>query len=199
MALRHARWNSRSCISGKRAPIRSHTCRHVFKGPRRKQPHLSSGGSYARNTYLSRLPSWCLAIRLPPVAAAIDNGRAPTAPNRISRERFPASFSTKKRLCVFDDDTISSSAPGDKLLLCGALKEKTFIDPPSITIGYCRLELTDDGATCDPILRKAAAQDAVQSCCPTFPDAAWPRADPPVFNLTRNGLCGMVALRGTGA
>jgi hypothetical protein len=38
-----------------------------------------------------------------------------------------------------NEQTICSSAAGDRLLIFGALKEKTVIDPPDIRVSYGRL------------------------------------------------------------
>lgn len=35
-------------------------------------------------------------------------------------------------------------------MIFGAVKEKTIIDPPDITVGYCRLEASDTGGSADP-------------------------------------------------
>ncbi|MCK9920064.1 hypothetical protein MXD81_64145, partial [Microbacteriaceae bacterium K1510] len=71
--------------------------------------------------------------------------------------------------------------------VCGALKEKSRIDPPDITIGYSRLEFGDAGATSDPFLRLAHAQFLK----PEFTTVAGISGSP-VFNRTANSLCGMV-------
>jgi hypothetical protein len=56
-----------------------------------------------------------------------------------------------------NEQTICSSAAGDRLLIFGALKEKTVIDPPDIRVSYGRLQASDAGPTSDPFLRKGAA------------------------------------------
>ncbi len=88
---------------------------------------------------------------------------------------------------AFKERTICSSAAGDRLLIFGALKEKTVIDPPDITVGYCRLEASDVGSTFDPFLRKGAAQYLGQEF-----STVTGISGAPVFNLTHNRLCGMV-------
>ena len=57
-----------------------------------------------------------------------------------------------------DDRPFGTSEVGNRLILSGVLKEKTNIDPPDITMGYCRLECHDAGATSDPFVRRAQAQ-----------------------------------------
>ena len=139
------------------------TCRHVFKDFDESQLIVFARKHARKGDKPAPIKEVCYPSS--PLAAAID-----TDVSDLCLIEFSESVSNEffhENVYVFDDDTISSSAPGDKLLLCGALKEKTFIDPPDITIGYCRLELTDDGATSDPIMRKAAAQYAD----PEFSDA----------------------------
>ena len=58
---------------------------------------------------------------------------------------------------VISEKSAAQSEIGDKLLVAGVLKEKTRIDPPNFTIGYCRLEFGDAGPTSDPFLRRATA------------------------------------------
>jgi hypothetical protein len=76
---------------------------------------------------------------------------------------------------------------GNELLVSGVLKEKTHIDPPDITIGYCRLEFRDFGATSDSFLRLARAE----FWKPQFGSITGISGSP-VFDRTANALCGMV-------
>jgi Trypsin-like peptidase domain len=82
--------------------------------------------------------------------------------------------------------TLCSSAVGDRLLILGTLKEKTVIDP-EITIGRCRLEASDTGPSPAPLLRKGAAQYIGHEF-----STVTEISGAPVFNLTRNRLCGMI-------
>jgi hypothetical protein len=90
-----------------------------------------------------------------------------------------------------DERTICSSVAGDRLLIFGALKEKTIIDPPNITVGYGRLEASDAGPSSDPFLRKGAAQYLGQEF-----STVTGISGAPVFNLTRNRVCGMIVRGG---
>jgi hypothetical protein len=84
------------------------------------------------------------------------------------------------------DPTICASTAGDRLLIFGALKEKTVIDP-HITVGHCRLEASDTGPSSDPFLRKGAAQYLGHEF-----STVTGISGAPVFNLTHNRLCGMI-------
>jgi hypothetical protein len=92
---------------------------------------------------------------------------------------------------VIDEKTVVQSEISDRLLVAGVLKEKTRIDPPNFTIGYCRLELGDAGPTSDPFLRRATALfDKPEFTTITGISGS------PVFNLSKNALCGMVVRGG---
>jgi hypothetical protein len=84
-----------------------------------------------------------------------------------------------------------SSGVGDRLLIFGALKEKTRITPPNVVVGYGRLEAGDAGRSSDPFLRKATAQYLGQEF-----STVTGISGAPVFNVTRNALCGMVVRGG---
>jgi hypothetical protein len=87
-----------------------------------------------------------------------------------------------------DEQTICSSVAGDRLMIFGAVEEKTVIDPPNIHVVLWRLEASDTG---DPFMRRGTAQYVnLGFSSPAGISGA------PTFNLTRNGLCGMV-LRAT--
>jgi hypothetical protein len=86
-----------------------------------------------------------------------------------------------------DEKAFGTSRIGNELFVCGVLKEKTHIDPPDITMGYCRLEFRDAGATSDPFLRLARAQ----FLNPKF-ESIVGISGSPVFDRTTNSLCGMV-------
>jgi hypothetical protein len=93
---------------------------------------------------------------------------------------------------IIDEGTVGTSKLGHRLLVAGALKAKSEIMAPDITIGYCNLEFRDSGAsTFDPFLRQAIAQFRR----PEF-DSVTGISGSPVFDQTANVLCGMVA-RGT--
>ena len=85
------------------------------------------------------------------------------------------------------EGTICSSVEGEPLMIAGVLKEKSRIDCHDISPVYCRLELSDAGPTSDPFLRNGAAQVAD----PEFSSVTGISGSP-VFNLSRNRLCGVV-------
>jgi hypothetical protein len=86
-----------------------------------------------------------------------------------------------------DERAFATAKEGDRLLVCGVLKEKSRIYPPDILIGYSRLEFGDAGATSDPFLRIGRAQFLK----PKFKTVVGISGSP-VFNTTTNSLCGMV-------
>jgi hypothetical protein len=86
-----------------------------------------------------------------------------------------------------DKRTICLSAPLDRLMVFGAVKENTSIDPPNINVGFGRLEAHDKGPSADPFMRYGTAY----YINPGFSDPTG-LSGSPTFNLTRNGLCGMV-------
>ncbi len=93
---------------------------------------------------------------------------------------------------VINESSVATAAPGHELLVAGVLKEKTRIDPPDITIGYCRLQLRDAGVvSSDPTLRLAVALFAE----PAFSSITG-ISSAPVFDQTAQKLCGMVVRGG---
>lgn len=93
---------------------------------------------------------------------------------------------------IIDEKTIATSTIGHELFVAGVLKEKTSIAPPDITIGYCNLQLRDNGPTeHDPILRKASALFRT----PEF-ETVTGISGSPVFDRTAKALCGMVVRGG---
>jgi Trypsin-like peptidase domain len=89
------------------------------------------------------------------------------------------------------EQTICSSTTGDRLLIFGALKEKTVINPSDITVGYGRLEASDAGPSSDPFLRRGAAQYLGHEF-----STVTGISGAPVFNLRNNRLCGMIVRGG---
>jgi hypothetical protein len=108
----------------------------------------------------------------------------------FSDETGPDFF--KETAYVLDEKTVASSKFYDHLLVAGVLKEKTTINPPDISIGYCNLSFKDMGPTSDPIMRRGFA---------IFAQALFGRLDftsvtgisgSPVFNASAKAFCGMV-------
>lgn len=93
---------------------------------------------------------------------------------------------------TIDANTVAASKIGHQLRVAGVLKEKTNIDAPDITIGYCLLEFHDVGTpSSDPTLREAISQFGN----PQFSSIAGISGSP-VFDETANALCGMVVRGG---
>jgi len=89
---------------------------------------------------------------------------------------------------VLDLSTVSTSKPGDGLLVAGVLKGKSQICDGTITPCFCTLEFADAvPATSDPTLRHGIAKFDE----PEF-DSITGLSGAPVYNLRANGLCGMV-------
>jgi hypothetical protein len=88
---------------------------------------------------------------------------------------------------VIESRTVATSRPGHALYVAGILKDKTFIDPPDIEIGYRRLEFQDAGPSSDPFLRRAEAKFDN----PTITSVTGISGSP-VDDQTAHALCGMV-------
>ena len=88
-----------------------------------------------------------------------------------------------------EDDTLVTSVTGDRISFNGFLKELSSLDDKDIKATPCRLELNDFGAhSTDPLLREAyGVLDGSQE----FNDIEG-MSGGPVFNLTQDGLCGMI-------
>ena len=93
---------------------------------------------------------------------------------------------------LIDNKTVASGQAGRELHIVGVLKEMSQIVPPDISMGFCRLQLSDVGAsTFDPILRHASAE----FYRPAFTSVTGISGSP-VFDNTANALCGMVVRGG---
>lgn len=93
---------------------------------------------------------------------------------------------------VVDEKTVGTSEHGDDLLVHGALKERSYISETEISPHFATFEFSDAGATSeDPFIREAVAE---------FRDADFQSlaglSGSPVFNDTRQQLCGMVVRGG---
>ncbi|MCX7359904.1 MAG: serine protease [Alphaproteobacteria bacterium] len=93
---------------------------------------------------------------------------------------------------VISETTFGTSERGDKLLVHGALKDPSFITPTEIAPHFATFEFEDVGATSDdPFIREALAK---------FEDSTLQNltglSGSPVFNTSRNRLCGMVVRGG---
>jgi hypothetical protein len=159
------------------------TCKHVFGDFR----HGNLFVVQERNAQKGSKPAPVKTVCFPssPVDGAVDTDVGDICVIEFDDDVAPDFF--KGCEYVIDETTIVTSQPGHHLQVAGVLKEKTIIDPPDISIGYCRLDFQDVGVTSDPFLRHAVAW---------FPSPAFSRvtgiSGAPVFDLTANALCGMV-------
>ena len=96
------------------------------------------------------------------------------------------------RAYVLDSQTIATSRPRDVLHVAGTLKSPSVITEDKIAPIYCLLELSDNtSASNDPTLRSAFGKYEN----PEFSDVVG-LSGSPVFNVTREALCGMVVRGG---
>jgi hypothetical protein len=96
-----------------------------------------------------------------------------------------------KDIYRLDDEKIAWGRRGHSLEVSGVLKHRTLIEPPHIQIGYHSIQLTDGGAnSADKMLRMAEGNIGSR-----IPEIAG-LSGSPVFDLTSNGLCGMVVRGG---
>lgn len=165
------------------------TCRHVFTGtgfdPNRlfitQEKHAKKGSMPA--------PIKQVAYASSPRDAAVDADILDVCVIEFADDMAP-NFLTGTY--VIDHKTVATSQVSHRLLVAGVLKEKTMIDPPDITMGYCQLEFSDAGSpTSDPVLRHATAEFNR----PEFTDIAG-ISGAPIYDLTTDALCGMVVRGG---
>ncbi len=93
---------------------------------------------------------------------------------------------------IIDDETICTSEKNDKILIEGSLKDLSAIDDKTIKAQFCSLDIIDGGShEHDATLRSAYGQFSsdIEFSSVTGISGS------PVFNKTKNKLCGMV-LRG---
>ncbi len=161
------------------------TCKHVLGDFNWRQLALT-------NTKFGELVAGLSSICYPsnPTEAAKGSDIADIAVLQFSDD-VDASF-FKDCAYVIDDGTVSSSSPGDNLVVNGALKDNSTIDEDNITPAFCRLELGDVGPSKnDPVLRAASGKFKE----PRFNSLAG-LSGSPVFNATMHRLCGMVVRGG---
>ena len=159
------------------------TCRHVFKDFQEDQLTLFGTQFPRKSDTSAKIKTICFPSS--PTGQAVDSDVtdfcAIEFDDAVSTDFFQGSD------YPFSDNTICSSTTHDRLMIFGAVKEKTVIDPPDVTVSYCRLEAGDIGPSADPFMRYGAAEYVNLG----FSDPAG-ISGAPIFNLTRNGLCGMV-------
>jgi hypothetical protein len=161
------------------------TCRQVFRDFLNERLFIS--GEYMPRKGARPAPVKSMAFPSAPIGEAQGTDVGDLCVIEFADDIEPNFFhGTAYRL---DPQTIGTSRPGDKLLVAGVLKEKTTLIPPSLDVGYCRLEFIDTGQASfgDPFLRQAVA---------AFPAPAFESltgiSGSPVFDVTANVLCGMV-------
>lgn len=93
---------------------------------------------------------------------------------------------------IIEENTVGTAVIDHELLVSGVLKEKTSIASAELSIGYCVLELRDQGPhDSDPTLRRASALFDK----PEFQTITGISGSP-VFDKTARVLCGMVVRGG---
>jgi hypothetical protein len=93
---------------------------------------------------------------------------------------------------IVDPRTVGSGAEGDLLVVNGNLKEKTDLSGDALAPAFTLLQLRDRGAPSSDITLRLAAADWGSS---EIQDLAG-LSGSPVFNRTKNVLCGMVVRAG---
>jgi hypothetical protein len=171
-----------------RGRIYALTCNHVFKDFPTGRLFVVNNKHAEKGSLPARIEGVRFASNLK--GAAIDTDIGDVCLIEFSDQNPPDFFGDSP--CVIDEKTISTSAIGHELLVAGVLKEKTSIAPPDLHIGYCNLQMRDDGPTDnDPVLRKASALFSE----PEFKTVTGISGSP-VFDKTTSALCGMVVRGG---
>lgn len=93
---------------------------------------------------------------------------------------------------ILDEKTISKSSTHDKLLIYGALKKNSEITEKSIKPIYCLISMTDGGAPSNDATIRHATGIVTNSAI----DDLSGLSGSPVFNVTKNALCGIVVRGG---
>jgi hypothetical protein len=163
------------------------TCRHVFQDFDEGQLTIFGAVFPVKGDHPARVKSVCYPNS--PKASAVDTDVTDFCVIEFEEAVTPDFFNGSAY--PLDEQTICSSVTGDRLMIFGAVKERTLIDPPNIRVEFCRLEASDTGPSADPFLRRGVAQYVNLG----FSNPAG-ISGAPTFNLTRNGLSGMV-LRAT--
>src|SRR5262249_36492599 len=126
------------------------TCRHVFQDFALEQLFVAQEKQAKKGSRSAPIKGICFPSG--PVDGAVGTDLEDIGVIEFADE-MPTDFFSGG-VYQLDEGTAATSQPGHKLLVAGVFKEKSSIDPPDITIGYCRLEFTDIGlGTSDPTLR----------------------------------------------
>jgi hypothetical protein len=166
------------------------TCAHVF----RDFPHGQLFVTQEKNARKGSMPGNVTGLVYPssPRDGAVGTDVTDLCLIEFSDDTGPDFFRSPY---VIDSGTVATSQPGHALYVAGVLKDKTWIDPPDIEIGYCRLEFRDAGPSRhDPFLRRAEARfdnPAITSVIGI--------SGSPVYDQTAHALCGMVMRGGMAA
>jgi hypothetical protein len=157
------------------------TCRHVFGAFDWQRLMVTAGQHGGGNVGLSQI-----AYASNPVDHAVDTDILDIAVVLFADDVGAASFTDPAY--VVDPKTVTTSKPGDALRIHGVLKTPTAITPDAIAPKFCLMEIVDNTPfSHDPTLRTGfGVFDR-----PEFSDVVG-LSGSPVFNVTQNGLCGMV-------
>jgi len=130
------------------------TCGHVFKDFEPGKLFVTDEKRAKKGSMPARIKTLCYPSS--PIDAAEDTDITDLCVLEFADYVAPDFF--KGSAYVIDEKTVTTSKIGHKLLAAGVLKEKSWIVPPDIVIGYCRLEFVDVGPYVDPILRRGTAE-----------------------------------------
>jgi hypothetical protein len=161
------------------------TCRHVFGDFYWGQLAITAAKFGRKGSRFAALKS--LAYPGDARGEAVDTDILDVAVVEFADEIGPDFFTDPPY--VIDANTWGTSNKGDRLLVNGALKEKSDLsEQPVVAAVFCLLEFQDCGVTsADPLLREAYAEFHE----PQFSSVIGISGSP-VYNATANKLCGMV-------
>jgi Trypsin-like peptidase domain len=161
------------------------TCKHVLKDFDWRQLVVTNekGGTKIAGLKAVFYPSQ-------PKEAAVDSDILDVAVIQFSHDIGPDYFNDCAY--VLDAKTVATSRTGDVVHVAGALKSQSAISEDKIAPIYCLLELADNTlSSADPTLRSAIGKYKN----PEFSDVVG-LSGSPVFNVTKEALCGMVVRGG---
>jgi hypothetical protein len=124
------------------------TCRHVFQDFDEGQLTIFGAVFPVKGAHPARVKSVCYPNS--PKASAVDTDVTDFCVVEFEEAVTPDFFNGSSY--PLNEQTICSSVTGDRLMIFGAVKERTLIDPPNIRVEFCRLEASDKGPSADPPL-----------------------------------------------
>ena len=171
-----------------RGTIYALTCRHVLKNFEYRQLVITHRKSASKGGKIAGIAG--VLYPSSPTGAAVDSDILDVCVVKFVAE-VDADFFESSAYIV-DKNTITTSQEGHRLLVAGALKDKSSIIEPDIKAGFCLLEYKDNGVTTsDPTVRNAIAEFRD----PEF-NSITGLSGAPVYDHTANALCGMVVRGG---